>query len=362
MNPLSLEEATREAWLPPKGKRMPDVSGLAPLSKRVPTSKSAVRSQKLEPERPLHLELQMGDFELRRPRASKLLDRIARSGDGTDLGALAEELVALATEPGERAKLETWIQHDAKSSLLARRPELAAVVEAAVRLSLPSAGVLIEAILRDEGSEPTVAAVAAQRARLVTISDAARRAATGHALLGWIERWERNPEAGQKAAIALPSLPLLLGHEAVEALVERVRSGIPIVAWGAAVGLVDWLTAPGAALDSAAAARITDVVLQRIEDELAAATRGSGPDLVAMLVWLIGLVAPVDRLHQAAVLLARTFAFARGVEDAAAVRAGRALVGRWKLPATQALMDALGADRDLLARFMTLLVSAQTRP
>lgn len=312
---------------------------------------------------PFHVELQnQSRWTARKQRASKVLDRITGAGDGTDLGVLAEELVALATEPRERAELETWIQHhDAERWRVERRPELAAVVEAAVRLSLPSAGALIEAILTDDGSEPTVAAVAAQRVRLVTISDAARRAATGHALLRWIERWERDPEAGQKAAIALPSLPPLLGREAVEALVERVTLGERIVAWGAAVGLIDWLSAAGVSLAPEAAARITRVVLRRIQDELAEEPAEAGPDLVAMLAWLLGVVTPADQLDRSAVVLARMFAEPRGIAAAGAVRAARCLVGRFKKQATRSLLDALGDDKDLVARFVHLLVCFQAQ-
>ncbi|EYF08438.1 Hypothetical protein CAP_3967 [Chondromyces apiculatus DSM 436] len=291
-----------------------------------------------------------------------LLDRVAGARREVDLSELVDELVRLATaSAAERTALDVWIKSEGERWRREHRPALAAVVEAAVSLSLPATERLVAAILEDAESDPTVASVAAQRVRLVPLAQDSHRTALGHALLRWIERWESVEATQGNATLALPSVPWLLGMQSLDGLTDRIQNSIPVIAWASALGLVDWLRAPKVVLPPDAATRLTDVVLKRIEREVTSGRRAERPDLVAMLVRLAGLVTPGTLLDRTAALLARSFAAPRGLEDAAAVHAGRVLTERLKKDATRALLSAFAATPDVQARYMTLLLTMRGR-
>jgi hypothetical protein len=298
------------------------------------------------------------------PLSHRLLAQSRSHQDLRRLGQLTSNLINIGNNSDERTALRQWIKRDGQTWANERRVALSAVIEAAVRLSLSEAEILIEQVLANPNSPTLSAAVAAQRARMLSITEEPRRARIASHILRWIQIWET--DAPTKAALALPSLPPLMGLQILEELSSRIQNAPTLLAWGAATGLIDWLAELPRPLLAEHTTSLFEAIRSRIHNELApslpsASKNGSDtsdtPDLAATLVLLLGQVATIGQIEATAAIIAQAFLAPRGLEDATAVQAGRMLVERHKAPAAHSLFAAFGSSSHEFHRFIALLIN-----
>ena len=272
-----------------------------------------------------------------------------------DLGQAVEELVSKFT--GE--DIATWLGDNTDEWM--NSAGLAAVVEAGTRIFVPG---LERAILRilqaSQHAHPMVVDVAAQRLRLLHVSDSAVRQKLSHALRGLIDTWRRqaSEDGEQSAMIALPSVPYVAGREVVQWLVDIIREGQPRLAWAAALGTLDWAsgrcteTEP---LDDVAKRTLSRAIVERLSREQnSPAVAGGFQELLPTLVWVLGATATEEVLIEVAAVLVSAFEKPRRIEDAAAIRAGKLLVRRFGEKGSEALADAFGGERSRFLPYFTL--------
>jgi hypothetical protein len=288
---------------------------------------------------------------------SYLTDFLARHHDDSDekLGEIVDALLDY-NRPDE---LRVWLNQNLEHWLAHRVVALAAIIEAAVRLSPPALGHgLVCRVLRYKYPHPLVASVAAQRIRLLHIENRNLRGRIWKAVRGWIDLWAQDSKMQEHAVMALPSVPYVAGKEAVSWLSQLIGRGPDRIAWGAALAALDWAsgncteTEP---MDEESARVLSDAILDRLRNER---TRPSDKadawaELVPTLV--LGATATTAQLPKVARVLAEAFGHANGIEDAAAVRAGKMLVRQLRDEASKALIDAFGADPPLNVRFWTAI-------
>src|SRR5690606_4324035 len=150
---------------------------------------------------------------------------------------------------------------------------------------------------------------AAQRARRLPLVDQTRRTQVGQLISRWIEQWERSDL--RKAALALPSLPVLLADESLPSLTDRIARAPSLIAWAAATGLVGWLAERRAELPNDASTTLFEATGERIRREQAVDSVSppdrDNPDLFAALVLLLGHVATSKHVASAASIVASAF-------------------------------------------------------
>jgi hypothetical protein len=275
--------------------------------------------------------------------------------DVESLGELADEIV----ESGTSLELGSWITENQDAWVAERRPALASVIEAAVRLSVGNAAELIGRVLRSDNPDPLVLSIAAQRVRQVPISDLRLRHTLWRSLKTVVEKWENLPLREGDLALALPSLPYLGGSDSLALLGRMIESGSPRLANAAALGVLDWAAGSvrgieppeeeeAAALHESLSARLSRQTPKMLDNFI---------DLRATLVWALAATARQQDLAGVASVVASSFKQPQGLEDAAAVRAGTLLVRRYRDRAVAALTDAFGgAQSSGFMRFFTALV------
>lgn len=286
---------------------------------------------------------------LHRPQAVfSLLNSYVDERDPKQLGNLVDRLLEVG-----RDELGAWIFAYGAQWVEQRRTALAAVVEAAVRVSAPGTEALLDQIFRSADADPLVVSVAAQRARMLSITDPRSKRRLWDSFKGLIDLWEMSPSHEADLARALPSLPYVGGARSVPYLTRLIESASPPLANSAALGLLDW--ASGSIGDIQP---LNDAQEQALFRSLTRRLRREGnEDLRATLVWAIGATARERDLPDASSIVADSFKSSRGLEDAAALRAANLLVRRCGEGALSALAKALGGPKsDAYMRFFTALV------
>ena len=279
-------------------------------------------------------------------------------GDSDEkLGEIVDALLDF-NRPDE---LRVWLDQNLDHWLAHRVAALAAVIEAAVRLS-PQAldGNTLYQVLGYKHPHPLVVSVAAQRVRLLHLKSRDLRGKIWNAVKRWIDLWAQDSNMQEYAVMALPSVPYVAGKEAVSWLSQFIANGPDRIAWGAALAALDWAsgncteTEP---VDEDSARALSDAIMDRLRNERMRSSReaGSWAELVPTLVWVLGATAAAAQLPQVAQVLAEAFERANGIEDAAAVRAGKMLVRQLRDEASRALIDAFGASSPLFVRFWTAI-------
>jgi len=293
------------------------------------------------------------------------LNTRADAGDAHTLSQITAVLVENGHTDMGRTTLEKWIRTEGFSWAALRRPALGAVIEAAASLSLNDTDRLIEYVLANPESPLLSAAVAAQRARRVYIDGQQRRSDVARHIVGWIEKWQHS--APLQAALAFPSIPELCGYNAADLIASSIIQSTSLVAWGAVTGLHDWLRKSRDRIPQEHSSVFFDTILTRLEDEQMASSfhiRSDGtiePDLVAALVLLLGQVASEQHLTAAARIIFQAFVAPKRSEDAAAITAGQALVGRHRILAMKAFSSAFVESHEQFMRYVTLLVNQRKR-
>jgi hypothetical protein len=286
---------------------------------------------------------------------SLLLDSYVDERDPERLGGLLDRLL----EPFSQADLGAWITTHGSQWVKQKRTALAAVVEAAVRTSAPGTGTLLEQIFSSIDADPLVIAVAAQRVRMLSITDSNLRQKLWHSFKKLVDRWENSPSHETDLALALPSLPYLGVSDSVPYLERMIESAPPRLANSAALGLLDWASGSAAGiqpLNDAQANTLYKSLTTRLKQEMSRSTRRT-EDLSATLVWAIGAIAREQHLSDATSIVAAAFTKPKGLEDAAALRAATLLVSIHKEKALASLAKSLGGPQSKTwLRFLTTLV------
>ena len=284
-----------------------------------------------------------------------LLNGYEDERDPEKLGSLVDQLI----EFGSGADLGAWIAQHGTQWVREKRTALAAVVEAAVRTSAPGTEALLGQIFGSTDTDPLVIAVAAQRVRILSITDSHLRHGLWHSFKGLIDRWENLPSREVDLARALPSLPYLGGSDSVPYLRRMIESAPPHLANSAALGLLDWASGSISGippLNNVQTRALYKSLIHRLKHERSRSTRREA-DLSATLVWAIGATAREQQLSDASSIVANAFKKPKGLEDAAALRAASLLVRRYKEKASAALAKALGGPQSSTSmRFFTALV------
>lgn len=274
-----------------------------------------------------------------------------------ELGQVVEVLIRHNRSDEVRA----WLNQNLDRWLAERAPALAAVIEAAVRLSPPALEHdLVYRLLSYKNPHPLVVSVAAQRIRLLQIEKSNLREKIWQALKGWIDIWAQDSHMQEHAVMALPSVPYVAGKEAVSWLSELIGTGPDRIAWGAALAALDWASGnctETERMDEESGRVLSDAILDRLTKER---TRSSDKaegwaELAPTLVWVLGATATTAQLPRVARVLAEAFDRANGIEDAAAVRAGKMLVRQLRDEASRALIAAFARDSSLFVRFWTAI-------
>jgi len=252
------------------------------------------------------------------------------------------------------AKIDEWLDSEAWDWLVRGRVALAAVINAAAHLNLPAtAGAIALALEYPETIEP-ILHVAIQRIRWVPVTETLR-VRVSRELQRRIEIWEQNEASHSRAAAAMSSMTWMAGADAIPWIRHRLLHALPKVAQGVAQGLLDWASGDPMPTTIGEEDReaLYQAALERWRGVRANANVGG---LAAALVWATGALAPLRGLREATAAIAEAFQRPVGLEDAAAVRAGRLLVRRHGLIAQEALREVFSGTSDG-SRYLTLLDS-----
>ncbi len=239
--------------------------------------------------------------------------------------------------------------------------QIAAVIESAVKEPVPQiVPVLLDVLERSKSEQAAV--IAAQRVRVIPVEDVALRERMGRAVLERIAAWEDTQP--HWAALAIPSIPMLRPPGWSEWTALRLLNGTERLAWAAAMGVVEWGGSKqrhAGAPDVLDSERLFKAATSRLET--LAMSGSESASLRSALVWSLGMTATRQSLSTAAGELVRAFIAGRDVDDAAAVRGGRALLrkfGKDVLPefaaAFQLAGDA-GTERTQMDRYLALLLA-----
>lgn len=297
----------------------------------------------------------------RLPRTLLALSR-ARTVESPDQRELVERLLMLASNAREHQHFSQFVQSSAPGWVSSRVPAVAAVIEAASRLSLEGADNLICVALEDKGTPSWIASIAGQRIRLLKKTGRDLRPRMWRALRERIDAWARDPADTVRAMVAMPSVPLVAGEEGAAFLARHVRLSSPNVARAAADAVLDWASG----VNETARCRDDECDLlwcalnERWGAERAplstAKTQDSGA-LRAHLLWAMGGVAGESRIDETARCIVESFSVPYAGEDAASVRTGRLLELRHGAKAVSALGKEFGGlDSPLFPRFQALLL------
>jgi len=262
------------------------------------------------------------------------------------LGKLAEAIVRQGSKSKSKKALQQWLRDNGESWLIGKRPALAAVIEAAARLSLPEIENFFAKVLACKEAEYNVASIAAQRVRLFPIKDVELQIELWRSLRYWIDLWLKKITTEEYAVLAIPSVPVIAQGNAVAWLGELLMKGSNRAAAAGALGILEWLAsgrqAEGPSDDILDA--LSNALIDRFqrESESPSPETDSFPSLVPTVVWTLGATVTKSQLSRVAQIMAYSFQHPRGLEDAAALRAGRLLVKRWHERGIEALAAAFG--------------------
>jgi len=276
------------------------------------------------------------------------------------LGELVQILVKEGSKKKSRTALHEWLQEYGNSWLVEKRPALASVIEAAAQLSLPGTERFVAKVLAYKHAESNVASIAAQRVRLFPITDPKLKKELWQSLKYWIESWLERPNAEELAVLALPSVPIIAQSDAVPWLCEIFRDRPRRVAWSTALGILEWASRkPVRDFNDEIAEVLSTAVISRYHREIESPSlEADQPSpLLSALVWVLGATSTEKQLSEVARILADSFQRAQNLEDAAALRAGRLLVRRWREKGLQALSAAFGGcDSNEFLRYNAALM------
>jgi hypothetical protein len=323
--------------------------------------------QKLSRMFPRHFFVEISNFEVspfRKARPVRVVSMLEEASDQVDrksLGEVADKIVKLGSNPKSTEALVLWMNEKGERWLHEKRSALGAFIEAGARLSLPKIEEFIAQVLAYRQADSTVVSIAAQRLRLLQIRDRKLRQDLWQSLRFWIELWLREPSTEDYAALALPSVACVASPEALGWLSKFVATANEKVAWSSALGLLDWAANADSPTDvnEQALSAISETCIERFvqESERASAEQDYSVPLLPTLVWVLGAAATETQLPRVTQLIAHSFQNPRSTEDAAALRAGRLLVRRWRENAWKNLAAAFGGcDSSVYQRYCTALM------
>lgn len=251
-----------------------------------------------------------------------------------------------------------WLARHGRAWLRERRLGLALPLEIAGLVGAEKAAATFVTVLEDDGAPDLVAAIAAQRIRLLPRLNDPLRQRAARALERRIAAWEKVPDKRSHADCACPSLVLLSGTRSVPWIADRLAEGDCATAKITALAVME-LDNEGTlpALAEEDRERLFAAVSQRLTRERTCCRPDHEAIAYANLVWALMTATPTQRLDETAKLLATAFTEPRPfLQDAAAVRAGRRLQQRFGDAFLQAMAGALD-DQAALARYAELLRS-----
>ena len=290
--------------------------------------------------------------DVRRP-ALALLASFAGYTNVEDMGTWARELLERSSSAWFREDFERWIADSSGTWIGRRVPALAAVIEAASELRTDALGQLIANVLQVAPSDDfsAVASVAAQRVRRA-FSQEPNRAELAANLLKWIAFWtERNDV--DSTTTAIPSLPYLDVGTAAKLLPGWIESGTRTTCWAAAQAVLEWSTLPTRP-SQAAAERLFAAIKNRYERDHQKLDFADPYNHRAALIWAAGSIATQRDLNAAIDMFVKAFQNPVHIEDAAAVRAIRALTMAHGTNAWAAVAER--ANRKALPRLLNLVM------
>jgi hypothetical protein len=302
------------------------------------------------------MESEVFEVQPYRPPLAEALHEKIDASEFEELGDLLE--ILLQVSPNE---LEHWIFENFSTWLVEGRIALAAVIEAAVRRNVPSIHNIIAETLQYKSANPAVASVAAQRLRRVQFPNEQSKSNLWPAVQFWIEAWMRGPTTEKYAIQALPSV-LYLAHPSTGTwLASVIESAPPRLADAGAIGILDWARLRTETASAETARVLTNAILARFDFEIHREPREH--ELVGTLVWVVGATVAENQLSEVVKILADCFQRPTWAEDAAAVRAGRILYGRFKRVARQLIAEAMGGlESDICQRYEMALMHRMPFP
>jgi hypothetical protein len=291
---------------------------------------------------------------------SFLLSTYEAERDLEKLGNLVDRLLEF-----DAADFGAWIAVHGVDWIEEKRTALAAVVEVAVQMSAPGIEDLLDRIFSFPNVDPLVISIAAQRIRLLSITDSRTRDRLWSSFKTVIDRWEGLPSNEDALARAVQSLPYVGGTDSMPYLQRMIAKARPRVANSAALAALDWASGNVHGVESLSDAQ-AQALYESLTDRLnrdRSRSVSSAVDLHATLVWAIGAVAREEHLSAAASLLVASFKKPKGLDDAAALRAARLLVRHYHEKAIMALTKALGGaqSRAFVQFFAALLETSRPR-
>jgi hypothetical protein len=282
-------------------------------------------------------------------------------GPQLSLPNVVRALVKRCNSEEGRLRLDEWMCNKAMAKW-ANELLLAAAMEAGAQLDVASAlGVMI-ATLANSSAHETAVVVAAQRLRLFPVEPRDTRDRVFRSLLGRIDVWEKAEELHENAVLAIPSLPWVGGNQATAWLTERVRTAPVAIAWSASQATLDWASGADGRfepMEDAARHALLATTIDRCRSVGEQPPGEARFDLRASLVWLLGALATPERLEEVASLLAGAFERAHGLEDAAALRAGRLIARRLGTDAFRRACDSSFGSPALKDRYLHLVFNVR---
>ncbi len=338
-------------------------NGLGYFAKLVP-------APALRPMRPLdHNELKRLGAELSALMAppstiSTLLRSAIDQTDARDLGKLSHDLVSQCADATARKAFDKWLSTEADGWVKARRPALAAVIEAAAMLGIPEALPILIAVLKDDEANTSTLSIAAQRIRLFNVPNEQDSAEIGGILARRIEGWLSSNSTNEVALRAIPSAVRYLIQTRLDWVVHHIAGADNKVSWATAQGILDIAGGQTLALEGTISDTLFDACFARIQPFLSetAAEEVPQPDLVATLLWALGAVCTEQNIERTATLIVQVFDRPRALRAAAAVKAGRLVIQHWREKGVGGLLRAFQhAHSESHARYLALALTTQPR-
>lgn len=255
-------------------------------------------------------------------------------------------------------ELAEWLDQEAWDWLERGRVALAAVIDAAAQLSLPATAGAIALALEYPATIEPILHVAIQRIRWVPVTTALQ-IRINRELRRRIGVWEKDEQSHSRAAAAMSAMTWTAEADTIPWIQHRLLHAPPQIAKGIAHGLLDWASVgqPSIMVREDLRNTLFQTLLKRWRTVSAGNTTG---EIGASLIWAMGALAPLAGLQDVAAAIASAFQNPVGLEDAAAVRAGRLLIRRHGLVAEETLrkkFDETSEGR----RYMALLGSSSER-
>lgn len=286
-----------------------------------------------------------------------LFTSIELFGSITAADVLAELIEKLVQDGGAAANddWQRWFSSIGQEWVATNRRGLAAVLEVAACVAAPGATRFFVDVLERVEFSSLAVAVAAQRLRLLPIPDFETKSRASTAVLRYLE-WCISSEHVENVMPAIGSLPRV-GDEAAFAWLQNALESVDVrLSRAAATAILDW-TAPSSAFHQFPEQILYETCL-RVANRLRSVGTNSREEirLRSALVWLLGSIATFPQLPEVSGLIVAAFLGARGVDDAAAVRAGRLLARRFGAAGVEALSLAFQPHAATsLYRFIALL-------